>query len=303
MKIDGKHLADTILTLLTKDVSDLHNKNIHPTLVVILVGDDTASLSYIKQKQKAALTIGAELRLLHLPRDTSVETLSQNIRQCNDDQTIHGLIVQRPLPSHLRSQSATLDTVLATKDVDGFVPNSPFTVPVASAVFTILNTIFHNIYPQERAGESDLNNFKFQISNFKLNEKLLGWLQAKKICIIGQGSTAGKPITDVFHHMNCATSIIHSTTLDKDTIINHSDIVISCVGKPHIVNATNAKKDSIHISVGIHKTPEGKLQGDYDDEEIASIVSWYTPTPGGVGPVNVACLMQNLVHAAQETRG
>jgi methylenetetrahydrofolate dehydrogenase (NADP+)/methenyltetrahydrofolate cyclohydrolase len=152
------------------------------------------------------------------------------------------------------------------KDVDGFVENSPFDVPIAQAIFTILKHIGITV-----------NN--------------------KKVVIVGRGETAGKPIAQAFAKQQCATSIIHSQTPNPKEIMKSADILISCVGKERVVAATAVKPGAILISVGLWRAEDGRLHGDYEENEIKDIASFYTPTPGGIGPLNIASLMQNLVKA------
>ena len=268
MKIDGKGIASNILQTLADKVTFLKQKGIIPTLAVILVGDDPASLAYIKQKQKAADTIGATVVFSHQSSDIRPEKLQEIITIFNSDKNIHGVIIQRPVP--LKNIHPILHSVFLSKDVDGFLPNSPFAVPVALAV------------------EEILKNAKCQMPN-------------AKFVIIGRGETAGKPIADYLIKLGCAPTVIHSHTPNPKELMKTADIIISCVGKERIVTSDDIKKGAILISVGIWRDTEGKLYGDYDEKDIEHIASFYTPTPKGVGPVNVACLMQNLVIAANNS--
>ena len=261
MRIDGKALAEAILSGLTKQVVLLKQQNITPTLAVILVGDNPESLSYIRQKQKATEKIGGRFIFEKLPKTALPKELAARVAMYNRDTSVHGLIVQRPLPAGLSA------AVHPKKDIDGFMPNSPFDVPVAMAVFTILNNI-----------GITLNN--------------------KKIVIVGRGETAGKPIAAALAKRQCATSIITSKTSYPIEIMKGADIIISCVGKRGIVTGDALKSGVILISVGIWRESDGKLHGDYEEDDIKDIASFFTPTPGGVGPLNIASLMQNLVKAA-----
>lgn len=276
MKIDGKAIADTILTGLQKEATHLARA---PSLAVILVGDNPASLAYIKQKQNAAQKIGAKIIFNHQQSAISSVTLKTLVDQYNNDPSINGLIIQRPLPSHMRDVTAILNAVNPKKDVDGFVPNSPFDVPVASAVGEILN----EVHSQE-----------------KNKQEFFPWLREKNIVVVGRGETAGAPIASYLRKLKCATSVIHSQTPNPEQLLKDADIIVSCVGKSRVVAPGAIKPGVILISVGIWRDSDGKLHGDYDEEEIANVASFYTPTPGGVGPVNVACLMKNLLQAASE---
>jgi len=269
MRIDGKALAEDILSNLTKQVSRLKQKGITPTLAVILVGDDPESLSYIRQKQKATEKIGCRFIFERLPKAALSKEVAARVQMYNRDPHVHGLIVQRPLPQTI--DAAINQHVDPKKDVDGFVLTSPFDVPIAVAVMDILTYI----HPQHT----------------------LHWLQKQNIVVVGRGETAGQPIAAALTRQQCATSIINSHTTNPKDIMREADIIISCVGKQGVVTRDAMKSGVILISVGLWRAENGKLHGDYEEEDIKDIASFYTPTPGGVGPLNIASLMQNLVKA------
>ncbi len=279
MKIDGKAIADKILQNLARQVTALKNKGVTPTLAVILVGDDPASLSYIKQKQKAADAIGAKVILDQQAASISSQVLKERIEKYNDDPSIHGIIIQRPLPKESPIDRDILNEISPKKDVDGFIPSSPYDVPVAKAVLTILREVF----------ALEKKNVKAQTFE--------DWLKSQCVAVIGRGETAGKPIADALGEHGCTLSVVHSQTAHPEQVIKTLNIVVSCVGKERVVTKDMIVPGTILISVGIWRGTDGKLHGDYKEEEIKDIASYYTPTPGGVGPVNVACLMQNLVKA------
>lgn len=282
MRIDGKIIAEKILADLTSRVAALKQKGVVLTLAVIQVGDDPGSTAYIRQKQRAAETIGAVLNHDKLSLHTSLQHVNMLIHEHNANPTIHGIIVQRPLPDTLE-RGGTLAAIVLTKDVDGFVQGSPFNVPVAAAVLTILQFTF------------------FQLDKFAKLDQFNSWLQTKRIIVLGRGDTAGKPIAEHLRKLGYNPTVVHSHTKKPDDVIRSANIVISCVGKPNVVRRDNLKPGAILIGVGIWRDDEGKLHGDYEEEKIEDIASAYTPTPGGVGPVNVASLMQNLVLAAQKS--
>ena len=288
MKIDGKAIAEKILSDLSREVLTLKQKGVIPTLAVIQVGDDPASTAYINQKQKAAERIGAVLIHEKLPSDVSYQRVNILTHEYNDNPTIHGLIIQRPLPDTLGDALTLLNLVNPKKDVDGFLPNSPYPVPVAEAVIIILKETYQNVL-RFNPGQAGVKPFE-------------NWLRQKSIIVIGRGETAGKPIADALIKRGCTVSIIHSQTKNPNAIIKSADIIISCVGKSNIVRHDNIQKDAILLSVGIWRDKEGKLHGDYEEDTIKDIASAYTPTPGGVGPVNVAALMANLINAADNPK-
>lgn len=279
MLIDGKQIADTILQDLQQNVSQLKQNGITPTLAVILVGDDAGSASYVKQKEKAAEKIGATVLVNHQSSDVSFRTVQQLIHDYNQNPNIHGIIIQLPLPSHF--DISIHESVNPEKDVDGFAINSAFEVPVAMAVEKILLKMY-------------------ELKNRKHEEEFYSWLKQQQIVIIGRGETAGKPIANHLTQSGCNVSIIHTHTQEeeKQQLVKTADIIISCVGKQHVIQGDMLKKGCMLISVGIWRDEKRTLHGDYEKEDIESIASFYTPTPGGVGPVNVACLMGNLITAA-----
>lgn len=283
MRIDGKEIANPILASLGTDVVTLKKKGVTPALAVIQVGDDPASTAYINQKKKAAERIGAVLIHEKLSTDSTYQRVNMIIHEHNTDPKIHGIIIQQPLPNTLGNAATLIGQIDPKKDIDGFLPNSPYPVPVAAAIITILRSTF------------------FQFDQLVPLDQFDTWLNKKQIVVIGRGATAGKPIADLLISRGCNVTVIHSQTKNPDAIIKSADIVISCVGKPNIVRRDNIKNNAVLVSVGIWRDENGKLHGDYEEDAVKDIAKAYTPTPGGVGPVNVACLMQNLVSAAKNS--
>lgn len=265
MKIDGRKIAREILDELKIKVQNL---KVTPTLAIILVGDNPQSVAYIEQKELKATRIGAKVIIKKLDENISENELLNIVQNLNNDTEIHGIIIQRPVPN-INSEKLDL-AVIPQKDVDGFNPSSNFEPPIAKAVIKILKSVESNFAD-------------------------------KKITIIGRGETGGKPIIKTFEKMGIDFSIIDSKTENSELITKSADIIISAVGKSNILSSENIKKGAVLLSVGLHEE-DGKLKGDYDEKEIEQIASFYTPTPGGVGPVNVACLLKNLVEAAEEYR-
>jgi len=273
--INGRAIADQLLADLKKTVQEKH---LHPVLAVILIGDNPASLSFIKQKQKAAQTIGASVQFIQLPETASDDELSVLIQKLNKDTKVDGIIVQRPLPQKSTVTEKTLQKIVKTKDIDGFIPGSPFDVPVARAVVTILEAMYHTVVADQ-------------------SMPFLPWVQKQGVMVIGKGQTAGWPVISAFERLGVPTTIIDRATKDPYTVMKSANILISCVGKEGFLIPKMIKQDALVISVGVSRGEDGKLHGDYEDEEIEAKASALTPTPGGVGPVNVASLMQNLVKA------
>lgn len=293
MKFDGRAFAQEIYQDLSSDITRLKEQGITPRLVVILVGQNPNSLSYIKQKVKWGASIGAEIVVNEFPENIAEQTMLEKIQELNTDSATHGIIVQLPLPPHL-DENVLTQAVFREKDIDGFHIDSPYTVPVAQAVLSILEKIYKG---RKETKELDVSSLSSAPSvSFQL------WLASQHIVVIGKGKTAGHPIIELLSKKGLSPIIIDHSTPNPEQLTQEADIVISCVGKV-ILRKEIVKKDAIVIGVGLHVREDGKLQGDFSEEELAQYVSVYTPTPGGVGPVNVACLMQNLTTAAKTYAG
>lgn len=278
MKIDGKKIAKDIFNHLQKRVEKLKKSGITPGLAIILVGDNPASKSYVRQKEIKAKEIGIVPIIYHYQQHVSQKTISNCLNDLNHLSKIHGIIVQQPLPPHIDTKSIT-QTIDPEKDIDGFHKNSKYQMPIACAILKILEKI-HSSTPG------------VEPRNF------LDWLKSKKIVVIGKGETGGGPIIKMFKKINIEPKVIDSKTKTPEKFTKTADIVISAVGKPNILTAKMVKRGVILISVGLYRGEDKKLHGDYTEEKIKNIASFYTPTPGGVGPVNVVCLLENLIQAA-----
>ncbi|MDO8583133.1 MAG: bifunctional 5,10-methylenetetrahydrofolate dehydrogenase/5,10-methenyltetrahydrofolate cyclohydrolase [bacterium] len=265
MKIDGKQIAQKILEELKVKIQKL---NIIPNLAIILVGDDPASIVYVNQKKIKAELIGAKTTIFNLKSTIQNSELEELIDKLNKNSSIHGIIVQQPLPPQINIEEIT-QSIDPQKDVDGFHTQSKFEPPIADAVLEILKPYS---------------------------------LKTKKIVIIGKGETGGKLIIQAFKKTGISPIVIDSKTENPQDLTKIADIIISAVGKSDVLKADMIKKGAILISIGMHKCQDDKLHGDYDENQIKDIASFYTPTPGGVGPVNVAMLLKNLVNAAETSR-
>lgn len=283
--IDGKHVAQPMLKALKAASSKLKKKGIIPHLAVILVGNNQGSLSYIAQKEKSAKKAGVKLTLFHFERTPSYQTLAEKIRSLAIDPSVHGIIVQKPLPPTL-SSSALNKCIPLVKDVDGFREKSPYLPPIGLSMFKIFNEIYYRHILHRKTPQDEFN------------KPLLKWLKSQTIVLLGRGETGGQPIAQALHAHQLPVIIIHSQTEHPQEYLTQADIVISTVGKPALLNAMLIKENAILIGVGITRTPEG-IKGDFDAGEISSKAGFYTPTPGGVGPINTACLIENVIKAAE----
>lgn len=266
MRIDGKAIAEGIFKNLREKVVALKEKGVAPKLVIILVGDDPASASYVRQKELKSKLVGIETHVEHLPENISQSELLSTTQQYNNDNKVHGLIVQRPLPPGINIEEID-NAVDPQKDVDGFRSDSPFLPPLGIAVFRILEEIPH--------------------------------FQTKKIVIMGKGKTGGSPVMQVLDRRGVPFLVVDSKTPNPQAITKEADIIISAVGKHNVIKKDMIKNGAALIGVGMHRGVDGKLYGDYEENDIKNTALQYTPIPGGVGPVNVAMLLENVVTAAE----
>jgi methylenetetrahydrofolate dehydrogenase (NADP+) / methenyltetrahydrofolate cyclohydrolase len=283
MRLSGKDIAEKIYADLQDRVEKLKKKKITPHLVVLLIGENPASVAYVTQKRRKGEEIGAKVTVLNYKTSVTTEELEEKVKLLNADPYVHAILIQRPLPDHIDVEKLELLTN-PEKDLDGFHPDSPYTLPLPLAVVKILQEVHSSLLDHKVAKET----------NFKT------WLQAQNIALLGKGPTGGGPIIEHLKTLKITPHLIDSKTKNPEEILKKADIVISAVGRENTIKANTLKKDVILISVGINRNKENKLHGDYDEEKIQDIASYYTPTPGGVGPVNVAMLIENLLAATEK---
>jgi methylenetetrahydrofolate dehydrogenase (NADP+)/methenyltetrahydrofolate cyclohydrolase len=277
MLINGKLIAANILNELRNRVLKLKEQGITPTMAVILIGDVQSSAAYVRQKELKAKEIGAEVKIFRFDETVTNAEIENLIKKLDADLNIHGIILQRPAPKSLRIEKLE-ELITPQKEIDGFGKHSLYTVPVAAAVFEILGEVFGNLR----------NDQSFSV-----------WLASKKIVVLGKGETAGQPVIDYFRAREIEPIVVDSKTENAPKILGDADIIISAVGKRGVINSDELKNGVILLGVGLSADDEGKTKGDYNDTEVEQIASFYTPTPGGVGPVNVALLLENLVQASE----
>jgi len=284
MKVDGKKIAEQIFEDLKQKIILLKKRHIIPHLAIILVGNNPASVSYVNQKKIKSEYIGAKTTDYNFKDQTNQIEIEELVKKLNKDPKTHGIIIQRPLPAYINEQFAK-DIVTPEKDIDGFLSHSKFVEPIAEAVLEILKTIHADIQLKESQEQGK--------ACFPFNE----WLKLKNIVVVGKGPTGGKPVINLFRKLGVEPLIVDSKTPNPGKIVKAAEILISTVGR-QVIRTNEVKKGAIVIGIGMHKKREdGKLYPDYDQEEIAKIASYYTPVPGGVGPINVAMLLKNLINS------
>jgi len=294
MKLDGREIAEKLYADLKERVEKLKKNNITPHLVVLLVGENPASVAYVTQKQKKGEEIDAKVTILRYQTDVTTEELEEKVKLLNVDPFVHGILIQRPLPDQIDVEKLELTTD-PEKDIDGFHPKSPYTLPLPLAVVKILEEVFSLRHPELVSGSQKQEMLK-QVQHDKFEK----WLQDQIIVLLGKGPTGGGPIIEYFKKLSVKPQVIDSKTKEPEKVMKQADIIISAVGRKNTVKAENLKKGVVLISVGINRDENNKLHGDYEVEQIKDIASYYTPTPGGVGPVNVAMLIDNLLTATEK---
>lgn len=275
--INGKELAKNIRLKLKEEVEELKKAEINPKLAVIMVGDDKASKVYVKNKSKACEEVGVEFEEYLLPANTKMKELLELIEKLNNDVTVHGILVQSPLPEELDANEA-FKTISPKKDVDGFNPIN--------------------------VGKLSLNQDCFvsctPFGIIKMLETYNIPIEGANAVIIGRSNIVGKPLAKCLLNKNATVTVCHSKTKNLKEITNKADILVAAIGKPKFVTADMVKEGATVIDVGINRMEDGKLVGDTDFENIKEKVSYITPVPGGVGPMTIAMLMYNVVKAAKQ---
>jgi len=275
--IDGKELAKNIREKLKDEVIELKNADINPKLAVIMVGDDKASKVYVKNKSKACEDVGIEYEEYLLPAETKMEELLELIEKLNNDETVHGILVQSPLPQGLDANVA-FRTISPKKDVDGFNPIS--------------------------VGKLSLNQDCFvsctPFGVIKMLEAYNIQIEGAHAVVIGRSNIVGKPLVQCLLNKNATVTVCHSRTKNLKEMTKQADILIAAIGKAKFVTEDMVKDGAVVIDVGINRMDDGKLVGDTDFENIKEKASHITPVPGGVGPMTIAMLMHNVVKAAKQ---
>ena len=274
--INGKELAKKIRGELKLEVDNLRKNGIIPKLAVIMVGDDKASEVYVRNKSKACNEIGIEFEEFLLKSNIKQEELIDLIKKLNDRKDVHGILLQSPIPEHLNIREA-FDTIDYRKDVDGFNP-------VNIGKLAIGEDAFVSCTPY---------------GVIKMLEEYNIVIEGKRAVVIGRSNIVGKPLIQCLLNKNATVTICHSKTKNIAEITKEADILIAALGKPKFVKENMVKENAVVIDVGINRNEEGKLVGDVDFENVSKKASYITPVPGGVGPMTIAMLMNNVVKATK----
>lgn len=278
--LDGKALAAKIRSEVKTQVAALAEKGVSTALAVILVGDDSASQVYVRNKIKACADTGIRSLEFRMPAETTQQQLLAKIAELNADENVDGILVQLPLPKQINAD-AVISAIAPAKDVDGFhVANAGALVTgkqgfVPCTPFGVMRLI-------EKSGVNP---------------------RGKSAVIIGRSNIVGKPMALLLLAADATVTVAHSRTPDLSAVTRNADILVAAVGRAKLIKADMVKPGAVVIDVGMNRDETGKLCGDVDFAEVKEIAGSITPVPGGVGPMTIAMLMQNTVLAAQMRRG
>lgn len=270
--INGKARATQLQKQYKRAVQLLKEQDIQPKMQVITVGNDPASQVYVTQKEKTAKKIGIAFEWVKLNEQATQEELLQLIQKTNEDPTIHGVIVQLPLPQHLDSQEV-MGTIDPRKDIDGFHPYNVGRLMLGD----------ETLVPCTPRGIVNL------LDEYNIT------IPGADVAIIGRSKIVGQPLANLLINRGATVSVLASRTKDIQYYTQHADIVVVAVGKAHLIDKTYLKEGAVVIDVGINRLDNGKLVGDVDFNSAKDVVGSITPVPGGVGPMTVAMLMEQAI--------
>lgn len=274
--LNGKKMAKEIRMDLKQEVENLKLQGIIPKLAVIMVGDNSSSEVYVKNKSSACRRVGIEFEEFLLKAETTEEELLKLIEKLNEDKSVHGILLQSPVPKQIDINKA-FRTILPEKDVDGFHPMNVGNLVIGEECF--------------------ISCTPFGI--MKLLKKYKIEIEGKNAVILGRSNIVGKPMVQCLLAENATITVCHSKTKKIHELVKNADLVISAIGKPHFVTSDMIKEGAVVIDVGINRLEDGSIVGDVDFESVDKKASYITPVPGGVGPMTIAMLLTNVVKAAK----
>lgn len=274
--IDGKLIADHYRQQLKTQIQQLKEQEIVPGLAVILVGDNHASHSYVKMKRKACSNLGIHSELYLYESTLTQEELLGKIRELNEQDHIHGILVQLPLPDHI-NPITVIETISPSKDVDGFHP-------VSIGKMVTNQDTFYSCTPLGIMKMLEYENIS---------------VEGKHVVILGRSNIVGKPAGHLFLNRNATVTYCHSKTDNMSSYTQQADIIVSAVGKANLIGSRDIKPGAVIIDVGMNRNEDGKVCGDVNFEEVKEKAGKITPVPGGVGPMTITMLLYNTVKSAE----
>lgn len=276
--IDGKTIGKEIREEIKQRVDELKEKGCQPGLAVILVGDNQASRTYVRNKEKSSIEAGMKSVLIELPETVSQEELLKQVDQLNNDESIHGILVQLPLPKHI-DEDLVIQAIEPAKDVDGFHPINVGKMIIGQRAF-LSCTPYGIIKLLERTGTE---------------------IRGKHAVIVGRSNIVGKPMGQLLLQRDATVTYCHSKTEDLEAFTKQADILIVAIGKAKFITADHVKDGAIVIDVGMNRDENGKLCGDVEFESAKEKAAAITPVPGGVGPMTITMLLKNTLQSAEQT--
>jgi methylenetetrahydrofolate dehydrogenase (NADP+)/methenyltetrahydrofolate cyclohydrolase len=280
--IDGKKIAEELRIKIKNDIEKIPG-NSRPGLTVILIGHHPASQIYVRNKEKFAKEVGINSKVLKFDESITEQELKNEIENLNKDLNVHGILVQLPLPDHI-NQRDIIETIDPRKDVDGF----------------------HPINVGNLSSGNDAMVPCTPLGCYYLIKKVLPDLDGLNAVVIGRSNINGKPMTQLLLKENCTVTIVHSKTKKIDEICSNADLIIAAVGKAKMVKSSWVKQNAVVIDVGINRVQvdsKSKIIGDVDFDNVKEKTKGITPVPGGVGPMTIACLLENTLKAFYKISG
>ncbi|HHK4245083.1 TPA: bifunctional methylenetetrahydrofolate dehydrogenase/methenyltetrahydrofolate cyclohydrolase FolD [Pseudomonas aeruginosa] len=278
--IDGKALAAAMRSDFATRVSTLSKTGQRPGLTVILVGEDPASQVYVRNKVAACDAVGIKSEKIVFPADVPQRTLLEKLAELNDDPTVHGILVQLPLPPQI-DEDAVLEAIATEKDVDGFHAENVGALAQGSPRFIPCTP--YGVVKMLEYAEVDPTG--------------------KEAVVLGRSNIVGKPMAQLLLARGATVTICHSKTADLAAHTRRADILVCAVGHPRMITGDMLKPGAVVIDVGINRLPDGRLCGDADYDSCAAVASRVTPVPGGVGPMTITMLLANTIEAAERKAG
>ncbi|MEK7110114.1 MAG: bifunctional 5,10-methylenetetrahydrofolate dehydrogenase/5,10-methenyltetrahydrofolate cyclohydrolase [Patescibacteria group bacterium] len=283
MLIDGKKIANNLLAILNKERKTIKKK---VGLSVFLVGSAPEQLSFVKIKSEMAKALKIDFKLIHLTRTPNFIDFANLLKKEVFNRDVTGIIIQQPLPAQLSTDSI-YDYIPLLKEIEGHRRKTEFIFPLGLSVMTIIKYVYYGKRKQDIIF-IDLKRDRLLFKNI---------LKSKKVVVVGRGMTGGMPIGKTLGNLNINYISTNSTTIDPESYFKTADLIITSTGKK-IIEPEMLKPGVVLINTGVRKE-NGKLKGDYEESEIKNIASYYTPTPGGSGPIDVVYLYKNLIDAAR----
>lgn len=274
--INGAKLAKDLRLEIKNEVNKLKQKGLIPHLTVILVGDDPASKSYVKGKEKASKEVGIKSTVIRMSENTTEKELLNEINRLNNDDTVNGILVQLPLPNQIDEQTI-IESIHPSKDVDGFHPANVGKMMLQQETF--LPCTPHGIVKMLQAKNIDMTG--------------------KHVVVLGRSHIVGKPVGQLLLNKNATVTYCHSRTKNLKHHTKQADILIVAIGKEHMITADYVKDGAVVIDVGVNRTSKGTLTGDVAFNEVKEKASFITPVPKGVGPMTITMLLHNTVKATK----